>query len=350
MVKVFAITATIATFAAATASAASVPDGTWPTSQGDVYYTEPYTVAAGETFDGGLKTYQRSDITCEGQEESGSSTAVFLVEAGGTLKNAIIGTDQMEGVHCDDSDCTIENVWWDDVCEDALSIKGGSASSVSTVTGGGARNADDKVIQHNGYGTVKIDGFYAETFGKLYRSCGTCGDKQRFVSVSNVYAVNPSVSIVTVNDNYGDEATLSNIYISSDDDGYTVCAWSQGSEDGEPTELGDGIKDPLCQYSESDIIVNGDVSTATSTSSNSTTSTSTSTSTSTPSASSGSSTSSTTTSAPVSSSSNTQGSSESSETSPSTSSQSKKDSDDDDEEDQTSSDKDDDDDKDDSDD
>uniref|UniRef100_H3G640 Probable pectate lyase F n=1 Tax=Phytophthora ramorum TaxID=164328 RepID=H3G640_PHYRM len=226
---------------------------TWPTSQGDVYYTEPYTVAAGETFDGGLKTYQRSDITCEGQEESGSSTAVFLVEAGGTLKNAIIGTDQMEGVHCDKHDCIIENVWWDDVCEDALSVKGGSASSVTKVTGGGARNADDKVIQHNGYGTVKIDGFYAETFGKLYRSCGTCGDKQRFVSVSNVYAVNPSVSIVTVNDNYGDEATLSNIYISSDDDGYTVCAWSQGSEDGEPTELGDGIKDPLCQYSESDI-------------------------------------------------------------------------------------------------
>ncbi|KAG1696344.1 hypothetical protein DVH05_018476 [Phytophthora capsici] len=271
MVKVFAAAATAAAFTFATATAASVPDGTWPTSQGDVYYTEPYTVAAGETFDGGLKTYQRSDITCEGQEESGSSTAVFLVEAGGTLKNVIIGADQMEGVHCDDSDCTIENVWWDDVCEDALSVKGGSASSVSTVTGGGARNADDKVIQHNGYGTVKIDGFYAETFGKLYRSCGTCGDKQRFVTVSNVYAVNPSVSIVTVNENYDDEATLSNIWIKADDDSYTVCAWSQGSEDGEPTELGDGIKDPLCQYSESDIHVNEDVSTASSTSSNTTT-------------------------------------------------------------------------------
>jgi hypothetical protein len=268
MVKVFIVAAA---FAAATASAASIPDGTWPTSQGEIAYTEPYVVAAGETFDGGMKTYQRSDITCGGQEESGASTAVFQVEAGGTLKNVIIGADQMEGVHCDDSDCTIENVWWDDVCEDALSIKGGSASSVSTVTGGGARNADDKVIQHNGYGTVKIDGFYAETFGKLYRSCGTCGDKQRFVSVSNVYAVSPDKSIVTVNENYGDEATLSNIYIKSDDDGYVVCAWSEGNEDGEPTELGDGIKDPLCQYSESDIHINEDVSTATSTSSNSTT-------------------------------------------------------------------------------
>ncbi|RLN73459.1 hypothetical protein BBJ28_00007740 [Nothophytophthora sp. Chile5] len=277
MVKIFAVAATTVAVVAATASGASVPDGTWPTSTGDVYYTEPYTVAAGETFDGELQTFQRSDITCEGQEESGSSTAVFLVEAGGTLKNVIIGADQMEGVHCDDSDCTIENVWWDDVCEDALSIKGGSASSVSTVTGGGARNADDKVVQHNGYGTVTIDGFYVETFGKLYRSCGTCGDRQRFVTVSNVYAVNPSVSIVTVNENYGDEATLSNIWITSDDDSYVVCAWSEGNEDGEPTELGDGISDPLCQYSESDIHVNEDVSTATSTSTDTTTTTSSST-------------------------------------------------------------------------
>ncbi|EGZ21903.1 hypothetical protein PHYSODRAFT_489711, partial [Phytophthora sojae] len=231
-----------------------------PTSTGNVQYTQPYIVTAGEVFDGGLETYERSDIRCEGHTESASNTAVFFVEAGGTLKNVIIGADQMEGVHCDDHDCTIENVWWDDVCEDALSIKGGSASSVSTVTGGGARNADDKVIQHNGLGTVKVDGFYADTFGKLYRSCGTCDNVPRKVSVSNVLAVNPSVSLVTVNENYGDEATLSNIYIKSSGSSYTVCAWSQGNANGEPTELGNGPKAPLCQYSKSDFHVNGAVS------------------------------------------------------------------------------------------
>ncbi|RLN37269.1 hypothetical protein BBI17_009984, partial [Phytophthora kernoviae] len=132
MVKIFTVAATFAVMAAATTSAASVPDGTWPTSTGSVQYSEAYTVKAGEIFDGKMQTFERSDVTCEGQTESGKDTAVFLVEAGGTLKNAIIGKNQMEGVHCDDSDCTIENVWWDDVCEDALSIKGGSASSVST--------------------------------------------------------------------------------------------------------------------------------------------------------------------------------------------------------------------------
>ncbi|KAG3231320.1 hypothetical protein PI124_g23586 [Phytophthora idaei] len=102
-----------------------------------------------------------------------------MVEPGATLKNVIIGKDQMEGVHCEQSGCTIQNVWWEDVCEDALSIKGGSASSVTKVIGGGARSADDKVIQHNGLGTVSIEGFYAQDFGKLYRSCGTCGGKSR---------------------------------------------------------------------------------------------------------------------------------------------------------------------------
>jgi hypothetical protein len=275
MVKSFAPLAASAALLIAAATAASVPDGTWPTSTGTVQYSEAYTVKAGEVFDGKMQTFERSDISCEGQTESGSSTAVFLVEAGGTLKNAIIGKNQMEGVHCDDSDCTIDNVWWDDVCEDALSIKGGTASSVSTVTGGGARSADDKVIQHNGYGTVTIDGFYGEDISKLYRSCGTCGDKARKVSVSNVYIVNPDNAVVTVNKNWGDEATLSNIWVKSSGDKVKICQWSQGNADGEPSMLGDGPSPPLCQYSESDVHINGDVSQATGTSTTSSSSTET---------------------------------------------------------------------------
>ena len=46
----------------------------------------------------------------------GAKDAVFLLANGATLKNAIIGKDQIEGVHCLGA-CTIENVWWVDVCE-----------------------------------------------------------------------------------------------------------------------------------------------------------------------------------------------------------------------------------------
>jgi len=57
------------------------------------------------------------------------------------LKNAIIGKDQIEGVHCEGA-CTVQNVWWTDVCEDALSFKGNGNGNV---IGGGAQGADDKV-------------------------------------------------------------------------------------------------------------------------------------------------------------------------------------------------------------
>jgi hypothetical protein len=239
-----------------TTMAAPLPTGAWPTSKGLVQKNAPITVKTGEVFDGKMQTYERSDITCTGQNEGGWRSAIFLVEPGATLKNVIIGKNQAEGVHCENSDCRIENVWWDDVCEDALSIKGGSASSVTTVIGGGARNADDKVIQHNGKGSVIIDGFYANTFGKLFRSCGQCGNVPRKVTISNVLAVNPKVGIATVNQNWNDQATLTNIHIRTNKAKVEVCGWSLGKTDGsEPGHLGDGPKPPLCNYSPSTIFI-----------------------------------------------------------------------------------------------
>ncbi|KAH7114250.1 pectate lyase-domain-containing protein [Dendryphion nanum] len=138
-----------------------------PASKGSVTYKAFKPISG--VFDGGMKTYGRG-VSCSGQKEGGEKDAVFVLENGATLKNAIIGKDQIEGVHCKGA-CTIENVWWVDVCEDALSIKG---DGNALVKGGGAQAASDKVIQHNGKGTVTIDGFTASDFGKLYRACGNC--------------------------------------------------------------------------------------------------------------------------------------------------------------------------------
>ena len=48
---------------------------------------------------------------------------------------------------------------------DALSIK--QTSGTSYIIGGGAFHASDKIVQHNGGGTVSIKDFYAEDFGKV---------------------------------------------------------------------------------------------------------------------------------------------------------------------------------------
>ena len=79
-----------------------------------------------------LKTYERSNVQCAGPEEGSKEHTVFIVEAGATLQNVSIGVDQREGVYCTAHDCTIANVWWADVCEDALTIKGGSAAARAT--------------------------------------------------------------------------------------------------------------------------------------------------------------------------------------------------------------------------
>lgn len=78
-------------------------------------------IAAGEVFDAGWAKYDRGSGACKGSTEGGWRDAVFYLHSGATLRNVIIGKDQAEGVHCD-GPCTLEFVWFEDVCEDAISI------------------------------------------------------------------------------------------------------------------------------------------------------------------------------------------------------------------------------------
>lgn len=127
-------------------------DGGLPSSTGTKSLTEPQYIGAGETFDAGWVKYDRGSGACGGQTEGGEADTVFVLEEGATLKNVIIGKDQAEGVYCKGS-CTLEYVWFEDVCEDAISIKG---DGTANIIGGGAYGASDKVIQHNGCGTVNV--------------------------------------------------------------------------------------------------------------------------------------------------------------------------------------------------
>ncbi|XEV00485.1 hypothetical protein FSHL1_005772 [Fusarium sambucinum] len=126
---------------------------------------------------------------CRDQEETGEADAMFILEDGATLRNVIIGPGQAEGVHCKGK-CTLENVWFEDVCEDVITLKQKPGTSI--IRGGGAFHAADKVIQFNGRGTVEISDFYVEDYVKLVRSCGNCKDNggPRNVVIENIAAVN----------------------------------------------------------------------------------------------------------------------------------------------------------------
>jgi hypothetical protein len=225
-------------------SGGTAASGTMPAAAGESTLSQTMIVT-GE-FDGGMKRFGRG-VSCTGQAEGGDSDAVFSIENGGTLRNVIIGADQIEGVHCQGA-CTIENVWWEDVCEDALTFK---KDGDGTVTGGGAMGAADKVIQHNGVGTISIGGFTVSDFGKLYRSCGNCKTMgERHVKIDKVKATGGKATFVGINSNYGDTAIITNSCIQSTK---AICEEFEGNDTGaEPKQISEGPSS-ACIYTDADI-------------------------------------------------------------------------------------------------
>ncbi|TLD27922.1 pectate lyase [Venturia nashicola] len=195
-----------------------------PAAAGTSMLAAAQTIAAGESFDGKMFLFDRSDNTCAGQKEGGAKDGVFVVMAGGHLSNVIIGPNNGEGVHCM-GPCFLENVWWKDVCEDALTLK--QTSGTTYITGGGAFGAEDKVIQHNGGGAVIVKNFYAENIGKLYRSCGNCKTQYARKSTFENCKVSGGKIIAGINGNLGDVSTISNSCILG---GAIVCDLFEGTD------------------------------------------------------------------------------------------------------------------------
>jgi hypothetical protein len=78
--------------------------------------------------------------------------------------------------------------------------------------GGGANSAKDKVVQHNGRGTVTIKDTTFVGVGKVYRGCGDCTNNggPRNVVIDNIRVNGVTSDLVGINSNYGDTATISN--------------------------------------------------------------------------------------------------------------------------------------------
>lgn len=230
------------------AAGTACPD--WPTATGDESLSQTRTVSG--TFDGELRRYVGTGaLGTNGQQEN--QEPLFIVQAGGTLKNVIVGNPAADGIHCE-GDCTLQNVWWEDVGEDAATLKGSSDSQTMTVDCGGARGADDKVFQHNGPGTFVVKNFTVENFGKLYRSCGNCRQQfTRHAVFSDIVASGGSV-LAGVNENYDDTAEFERITMIDPQRRMRICDRYQGNSTGaEPTRTGSGPDSSHCLYEDSDI-------------------------------------------------------------------------------------------------
>jgi hypothetical protein len=122
-------------------------------------------VDEGETYDGNCRVF--NPTFGDGSQDEGQDP-VFRVNDGGTLRNVIIGNNGADGIHTY-GDVTIENITWQNVGEDALTIKGPGTVYVSDIEG---YEADDKFFQINAASTLRVDNCIIDNAGKALRQNG----------------------------------------------------------------------------------------------------------------------------------------------------------------------------------
>jgi hypothetical protein len=162
---------------------------------------------------------------------------VFEVRDGGVVKNVTI-SQTTEGIHCLGS-CTLENIHWVSVGDDAATAYGGSGTTM-TVRNSSVDKAEDKAFQHDGGGTVVLKGIKAGTVGHLYASCGSCGSSTpRSVVASQITVDTAKYDAFAVQD--GDKAPqLSDVSVRN---GRTCTYYSGNASNGRtcgPTSSGTG--------------------------------------------------------------------------------------------------------------
>jgi hypothetical protein len=231
----------------ATGGSTSSTCKSWPAAAGSQSVSA--TIPVSGTYDGALKRFTGSGaLGGTGQEEG--QDPLFELANGATLKNVIIGSPAADGVHCKGS-CTLQNVWWEDVGEDAATLLGSSSSQIMTIDCAGAKNATDKVLQHNGPGTMIVKNFFVQTFGKLYRSCGNCSTQYtRKSQFENIVASGGS-ALAGVNTTYNDSAMFKNITITGN---ISICdRYTANNTGAEPVKTGSGNDGTYCIYAASEI-------------------------------------------------------------------------------------------------
>jgi pectate lyase C len=133
----------------------------------DTVVNATIVVKAGMTFDGSGKRFLAGSALGDGSQAEGQQP-IFKLEDGAKVTNIVIGAPAADGIHTY-GDAILENIVWQDIGEDALTIK---ESGVVELRGGSAINGDDKVFQVNAASTFRISDFKASNAGKFIRQNG----------------------------------------------------------------------------------------------------------------------------------------------------------------------------------
>lgn len=133
---------------------------------------ETIVVRAGERYDGQGGRFIAGPELGDGSQSEDQSP-LFELEPGASLRGVVLGAPAADGIHTF-GDATLENIVWEDIGEDALTIK---QRGTVVLRGGSAENGDDKVFQINAESTFRVYDFRARGAGKFIRQNGGTGFK-----------------------------------------------------------------------------------------------------------------------------------------------------------------------------
>ena len=124
-------------------------------------------VVNGGVYDGGCRTFNPTSVLGDGGQSEGQKP-VFRVENGGTLRNVIIGNNGADGIHIYGGG-TVENVRWNDVGEDALTVKEQGNVTLRNIEG---YKGYDKFLQINAPTNLTVENCIVDDMGKFLRQNG----------------------------------------------------------------------------------------------------------------------------------------------------------------------------------
>jgi pectate lyase C len=119
------------------------------------------------TYDGGCQRFNAGSGLGDGSQSEGQDP-VFRVENGATLRNIVIGTNGADGIHTYNG-ATLDNIYWMNVGEDAMTIKSSGTTNVRNIEG---YDADDKFFQINAASTLNVSNCIIHRAGKALRQNG----------------------------------------------------------------------------------------------------------------------------------------------------------------------------------
>ncbi|MGN0921564.1 MAG: RICIN domain-containing protein [Cellvibrio sp.] len=202
-------------------------------------------------------------LSCNADSES--QPAVLTLRNSSIRNVKLSANGGSDGIHCNSGNCTLADVTWNDICEDAATNK--TEGGTMTIVGGSAYNSTggvggnpDKIFQHNSKNswTIVSGGFTATGHnGKIWRSCGNCtnnGGPRKLLAYD--VKINGTIdSIAGVNRNYGDLAIIRNLKIKNWGSVNTkICEEFNGVQKGSSSSKhGEYWNTTNCQVSRSDV-------------------------------------------------------------------------------------------------